>query len=1051
MASTNRFIEENIPNSITSKNQETVVLDSSHPFSFVRWVEYNKILFTDISDLLQRYQNYVTTWYEKKNEKPVVESITIKDLYLNLLNEVIINYTTSDEKRFLKNIDPTNPRDLAIAVPFFAGKIKDICLYYATLRDKLPNTVVEYNLKGSNYGLESLIYNEISKTLEAQDIVDLIKTINLSVSSVRNNIIVEIEDIYDQYRNYLDVGTLPASAYDAGTGFRGEYFDFNTSQINPKLYLDFDQAIIDAIKSYPFYLIQLGDNFSVNYNVNNTNLNFLKDKDFVNLINDSTDSNLNLNTEASLTKKFIGTDYYYISTGSTGTNYVSGVLFSADSPFANYLNKNTPTVAAVPSLDFLSTAKNIGLFFKPDKIGLLTFANFSFTHSLCTVNLSSNSLYIFPDPDLYGKVSGNTKQDQYSPLTFTENSDILKTDYTNSFKFGEAFNDPLVPTLRGYQSREQTLNYSDQGLSRYIDPQEFFAGFKKDIWANKDTYPLIPAIEFPIDARVASLLTFNNKTVVQYKSDVYGNSYGLYKIIGPPKDTADSIRALQRSKVSRDCKILDGYLFYDNEQGYNFNYETNVPESGFTYSGVILKTVNNIPPGSGYYTPGPTLSATSPLSASAYNNGIPEFNLDIIPAYVESYRFEPDNFCTDYSKTSFDCNIRDGFTFIAPNSALLVDYPSDNSDFNPETSQVYYDILVDGGVNPLGPGYRATFAYQGTFLFAPPLSSAQYNGSFFVVSSFSDLTEPCVDVVENQSGLFLNNYYYDVLQPVGETTADTTQYENAERKTIYETKFETYGDFYYRNANSTLIAPVSTALSGLLIKFSSDIINEIGNKLINFDLYYDFIQFETENYLIFDKIEYNYSTGLIRGSSTNELFIKRGIHKNFEKISTVWFNEKENELIFAATTLAPLVSTSNKKVIYPTIYALNLNQPKITQIYPVNVVTEFDLYDFSLLSANLNIEIVSIDKPLMTYSSETGLYSLTYLARDTSDLFYVFVTTFKYLNGVLSTITNLMYKPEVDVLHNNFDDLPEDWLFQTFTTLGSSAGTVVGGEFVFGA
>jgi hypothetical protein len=105
--------------------------------------------------------------------------------------------------------------------------------------------------------------------------------------------------------------------------------------------------------------------------------------------------------------------------------------------------------------------------------------------------------------------------------------------------------------------------------------------------------------------------------------------------------------------------------------------------------------------------------------------------------------------------------------------------------------------------------------------------------------------------------------------------------------------------------------------------------------------------------------------------------------------------------------------------------------------------------DFSLSGTNINIDIVSIDKPLMTYSGETGLYSLTYIARDTSNIFYMFVTTFKYLNGVLSNITNIMYKPDMDNVHNNFSNPANLLSYNTYSTLGN-AGSIVGGEFIFG-
>ena len=1051
MASTNRFIDENLPNSITSNESTVLILDRDHPFSFIRWVEYNKIVFSNISDLLQRYKSYVNNWYEKKNLTPVIETVTITDLYKNLLNEIIINYTSLDERRFLRNLDTNNPRDLAIAVPFFAEKIKDICSYYASVRDRLQSTAIEYNLKGSIYGIESLIYNEISRSLQEQDLIDLVATLNVPVSTIRNNIIIELEENYDQYPDYLDIGTLPASAYNATQGLRAEYFNTNTNEITPNLFIDFDQAIIDAIKSYPFYLIELGtNNFTINLNVNNSQLNYLKDSNFINNINNQNADNLSLNLESSLTTKYIGTDYYYISTGSTSTSFVSGVLFQADSPFANYLNKNTPTIAAVPSEAFLTTSTALGLFFKPDKIGLLNFNNFNFTYALDSETLSANSLYIFPNPDIYGKVSGGTKQEQHSPLSFIDNSSVLKTDYSNSYKYGEVINDPLLPTFRGYQSREQSLNYSNQGLSRYVDSQTFFEGFTDSEWANSDVYPLINNTIQPIDSRSQTLLSIVNKTLIQYKSDVYGNDYGLYKAIGPAKDAQASILALEQSKISKTCLIIDGYVFNDLAKGADFNYTADIPEAGYTYSGVTLKTTNNIPPGSGYFTRGASLTAVSPLSASKYNLGIPSYSLSSTPYTVKSYTMQPENFCSAYIETTFDCNVRDGFTFVAPDSGLLVDYPSDDPTFDPIATQVYYDILVEAGLNPQGPDYRANFAYQGTFLFSPPNSAAKYFGNYFVVSSFSNQNEPCPPVVTINNGLFLDNYFYNVLAPAFETSADNTVYAPVERKTLYQTKFETYGDFYFRSSNSSIIAPVSSALSSIFLKYSPEIINEVNNQLINFDIYYDFLQLETENYLIFDRIDFNYTFNIIQSSTTNEFFIKRGEYKNFEKISTVWFNEKDNELIFAKTCLSPVNSATNFKAIYPNIYTFNLNTNKLSQIYPVSMLSEQELIKFTLSGTNFDAQIISIDKPIMSYSSESGYYSITYIARDTSDLFYLVVISFKYLNGILSNIRNIMYKPTMDILHNNFNNPSEYFEYNTYSVLGSSAGSIIGGEFIFG-
>ena len=362
MPDINRFVNETLDNSITKDVLAESPIDRNNPISFIEWLKFNSSLALTSEELFARYNSYLNNWFEAKNYTPTATQDVVKTYYLDFINEIVLNFTSVDERRFLRNIDYTNNRDLAIAVPFFAKKIKDICIYFSTLRDTAKTAVVEYNLKGSNSGLERLIYNEISKTLEAQDLTALIRTLNLSISSIRNDTLVELEELYDNYSDYFDLGTLPASAYNA-SGLRETDFILNLFNIDAELYLNFDRSIVNAITSYPFFLTEIGtNNFSVLPAIDLTRLDLLKDRDFINLINNNTENNLKLNLLSELNKKYTGTDFYYVSTGSSLTNVTSGMLFQAQSPFANYLNKLSPTVAFVPNEANLKTETTRSVF-----------------------------------------------------------------------------------------------------------------------------------------------------------------------------------------------------------------------------------------------------------------------------------------------------------------------------------------------------------------------------------------------------------------------------------------------------------------------------------------------------------------------------------------------------------------------------------------------------------------------------------------------------------------------------------------------------------------
>lgn len=1047
MVNSSKFIDERIEGSITSFNIPIIPIDQNQPLSFQEWLKYNNTIFTNVDDFLVRYQSYLNNWYEAKNSSNVDREQITRDLYVSLIKEIIISFSSSDEKRYLKNIDFNNKRDVAIAIPFFAQKIKEICLYYSTLRDDVKTAELRYNLKGSNYGIEKIIYNEISKSLETEDLTDFIRTLNLSLSDIRNNMVINVEDLYDTYTNYFDISpNVAPSAYNVVNGDRKTFFSDNVYDINSDLFLNFNSAIVQAITSYPFYLIELGDNnFSIDVRPPPTSLNYLKDADFINTVNTETQSNLNLNLQKEGITKFIGTDFYYLSTDSTATKILTGELFSAINGFANYVNKRYPAVAAIPSSSFSKTAKQIGLFFKPDKIGISTFSNFGINATANLSALKPNTVYIFPDPKKYGNVSGLSQEEFDTPLTFVENNYFNKIDFSNQYAFGDSETDPYFQIFRAYESREQTLNSSFQGLARYSDPQDFFTGDLKTIWANKDVFPIIPQNLFPIDNRIEKLYSLN-KTLVQYKTDVYGNEYSLYKNIYPNKALVSEQQASDEGL--KYCVTLDGYSFYDAISGYNFNWTEVNPSKN--YSGIILKTTTNIPPGTGYYYQGPSYLTPSPLSAKFYNQGPPRFVLsgDIVP--IISYRFQPETFCSSVVDLVFVCSTIDGVTFLTPDGGELPDVPSDIPTYDPSTQTLYYTTLIDSGASPNTPDFRPSFVNPSIFTFVPPQSAlTQINGFIYLYNN----TAPCGDVVLSREVTYAEESNYLNYNIPLRTTKTVPQVQGlSAKRMLYESKFLDFGQAYFRNSNATTITPLSAALSGLFIKFNSSIINEINNNLINLDLYYDSIQFETENYIIFDKIKFDYNTNSVENVSKTDAYFKRGDNKLFEKLSTVWFNESDKILVFCKTRLYPLLSDTNFKIIYPEIFVVNVDDLSYKQIFPLVNESQLSYYDlsyFSLSGKNINVNIVEIEKPFVTYDSETENYIISYLGKDIANVFYIFKVYFKYINGVITNVNNYMYKLMPDVFTCNFAYATLSAQYLTYLSLGNSPGSVIDGAFVF--
>lgn len=1019
MSDINRFIDDRPQLSITSPTPSTMVIDRIEPLTFIEWAKYNgEGTNTNTEDYLTRYNSYLNNWFIQKKLSTADEQDTIQKLYLSLINDIVLNYSTIDEQRFLKNIDPTNSRDLAAAVPFFAKKIKDICLYYATLRDKVQFSVIANNLNGSNFGVQKLIYNTIVEAVETDDYIRNNTSLFTAISSVKNNTVVEVEDIYDLYSNYFDVNPVaPASAYGNTAGDIQKYFSLNQYNIDPYLFLNFNESILRAIFQYPFYLIELGKKLTIDPAVNSTQLTFLKDSNYTKLINVELPGELNLADQANLITKFIGVDYYFIQTNSTGSAAASGLLFQAESEFANVLNKRYPSVAAIPSEEFLKTGKEVGLFFKPDKQGLLHFTNFKFIPEL-KEDLEPNTVYYFPDPSKYGNVTSNTQQDFRTPFTFREENHLNKIDFSNQYAFGDVRSSPQLHTFRAYQSREQSLDISNYGLTRYTDSQEFFKGEKKNFWANSDVYPLVPANIFPIEDRVQHQLPIN-KTLVQFKSDIFGNDYGLYKDTEPYKVTQE----LKKTSVATfQCLLLDGHLFYDPISGYNFNYDLVEPAKGHT--GVTLKT-----------------------STGRFNNtlsGDGAFSLSATDYILASYEFAPEIFCKDTIEIKYVCNVKDGQTFTLTNNGILPDIPSDSPSYDPNNASLYYEELVDGGVNHLNkPTYRATFAYPGEFTYKPPVTAVQdFDGSFFFVANSGS---PCGVGDSAPTNYTESSFFLDYHIPLRETVIDTVSSQVTVKKTIYECENLIYGDLYFRRASDSKVIPLSSALSAVFVKYNNDVRTEINTRVINFDVYYDVIQIETENYILFDTIEPSPDGNSIYSNSGTQNTIKKGIHREYEKLSTVWFDETNNNLLVCKMCILPELSASNYKIIFPKIYQYDMGVRDFTQIYPLErdeKLTFNLLRGFSLIDKSIELNIIEIDKPVLTFNNDTQTYKLTYVGKDPSCMFYIFVIEFAYVNGVIQITSQTMYMPTMDVVDLNFANPTNIGDFDSFAVLGTRAGTL---------
>jgi len=307
------------------------------------------------------------------------------------------------------------------------------------------------------------------------------------------------------------------------------------------------------------------------------------------------------------------------------------------------------------------------------------------------------------------------------------------------------------------------------------------------------------------------------------------------------------------------------------------------------------------------------------------------------------------------------------------------------------------------------------------------------------------------------------------------TTIDFSLTGTGQNYSLYEERNIVPGTLYCRTPDSTIIAPLSTALSAIYTKYTTisaydtltNKINTLGNEInlecINFDVYYDVLQIETSNHLIFDKIRFNTVSNTVAGSITYS-YIYRGNYPHFEKFSNTWFNETQKQLIVCQTKLFTTyinnidpLSATNYKSIYPKIYAVDLNYPQPKQIYPYTADQNLSLSavsQYSLSGTNIQLNIVEVEKPILTFNSLTDIYDLTYLCKDAANAFYTVNIKFKYINGVLTILTTTLYTPSSNTLHQNFGTYGLSSTFvlpslSTYSILGNSIGYINAADSTF--
>lgn len=443
-------------------------LDAVQPFSFFEYLQYTRESVSP-ENQTANYNMYLRTWYALQKATQAETQQGIKDIYINLLRDIALKYTTIEERRFLSNIDFNDSSDVSVALPFYAQKLKDICVYYSKKRDYLAIVNQKNKSRGTSNAAEKEIYEMILDYLFGDDGNDNVFSLQIPLSTVAADLQIEVEPQYDVFTEYFDVNPEASTADQKSTGLRAQFFTSNTNIITAGLFLDINSQIASEILQKSFYLQQFGPLFTINidYTISTLLGSNCSPSDLANLLQqDTADVTNKLNLKKKLIEKYIGVDYYYLSCGNSITNAQSGVLFKATNAAANYQNKRFASTASIEATEYKS-ARDIGCLLMPFRQGIVTMTPTVFDYRVNEQRLAPNTVYIFPDPKIAGNVTNLYYGQLQHPYDFYSNK-IYNAKYIDG---GEAYGEPQVSTQQlhyyGYSTPNSYRDIAVNNLSAY--------------------------------------------------------------------------------------------------------------------------------------------------------------------------------------------------------------------------------------------------------------------------------------------------------------------------------------------------------------------------------------------------------------------------------------------------------------------------------------------------------------------------------------------------------------------------------------------------------
>jgi len=291
--------------------------------------------------------------------------------------------------------------------------------------------------------------------------------------------------------------------------------------------------------------------------------------------------------------------FYRKRCGDTFAVFNTAVEISPTEPYVNILNTHFPTVATISYPSKSVTEKQTGKYLLPDKLGTPTYRGKGYTIEIDNDNLSKidslSAERMFYDLNKFGpRNRGLTKRDQITPtkITSIDNTWIYEP-YGRGERSGIVFNPKLNQKFTPYQTSYEIENENKYGLSRQSDKFQFWKiklnddGTKQLTWDDKD-FPLTYRNELLIDyyEKKKEKLLVNKGELVQWRTDIFGFDYGLYKQTAPNtiedldvwfKADTGTLSAINPERITANGGNVIAWLDQSSNNNHAYSFSSGLP------------------------------------------------------------------------------------------------------------------------------------------------------------------------------------------------------------------------------------------------------------------------------------------------------------------------------------------------------------------------------------------------------------------------------------------------------------------------------------------